>query len=50
MGGVELRLRVPRGPHKERVIAFRLRVGIRCDLAHSADEYTDDQEYEQAER
>jgi hypothetical protein len=50
MGGGELRLRVPREPHKERVIAFRLRVGIRCGLAHSADEYTDDQQDEQAER
>ena len=50
MGGGELRLRVPREPHKERVIAFRLRVGIRGGLAHSADEYTDDQQDEQAER
>lgn len=45
-----LRLRIPREPHKERVIAFRLRVGIRCGLAHSADEYTDDQQDEKAER
>ena len=50
MGGGELRLRVPREPRKERVIAFRLRVGLRCGLAHSADEYTDDQQDEQAER
>ena len=28
MGGGELRLRVPREPRKERVIAFRLRVGF----------------------
>ena len=49
MGGGELRLSV-REPHKERIIAFRLRVGIRCGLAHSADEYTDDQQDEQTER
>ena len=49
-GGGELRLRVPRELHKERVIALRLLVGICCDLAHSADEYTDDHEDEQAER